>query len=162
MRILVGGFRGSTNSASLITERIESRHKLDRLYLINSFNACKYQLEKQLQQQSYDLILLFGQKPRAVSLYLECRACINGEELLADHDYGLLGKQLSIGGYTYEISCNAGNYLCNYIYYHGLKLIREHDNKPGMMFIHIPGIKYIKDIDGLAHIFSAYIDEYGK
>lgn len=160
MRVLVGGFRGSTNSAGLIIEKIESRYELDRLYLINSFSACKDQLEKQLKQHVYNLVILFGQKPGTEAVYLEQRACINGEELLTNHNYELLGTMLSESGFKYVISNNAGNYLCNHIYYHGLKFISEYDKKPGMIFIHIPGIKNIMDMDGLARVFTAYIDEY--
>jgi pyrrolidone-carboxylate peptidase len=41
---------------------------------------------------------------------------------------------LSESGFKYVISNNAGNYLCNHIYYHGLKFISEYDKKPGMIF----------------------------
>lgn len=52
-----------------------------------------------------------------------------------------------------EISCDAGNYLCNNIYYNVLKIIKENNLKCKMLFIHIPMIEKI-DIKRLALFFD--------
>ncbi len=63
MKVLLGGFRGRTNSAKLILDKIESRENLEKLYLVNSFETSKKQLEDLLEKEEYDLVILFGQKP---------------------------------------------------------------------------------------------------
>lgn len=53
-----------------------------------------------------------------------------------------------------NISSDAGNYLCNNLYYHGLKYIYENSLETNMLFIHIPKNKNISNIDEMACIFN--------
>ena len=55
--------------------------------------------------------------------------------------------------YYWEISEDAGNFLCNNLYYNGLKYIKEKNINCKMIFIHIPKIENISNIDLLANIF---------
>ncbi len=160
MKILVSGFRGDTNSAKLVLDRIESKYSLEKLYLENSFNISKNQLESRLKNQSYDLIIAFGQKPNTKSIYLEQKACFNKDEFANDYDYGNLKKLLNSNGFTVKISNNAGNYLCNHIFYRGLQIIDNSKLNTKMIFIHIPSIKNISNIDYLSKVFSLYIDKF--
>lgn len=50
-----------------------------------------------------------------------------------------------------KISNNAGNYLCNNVYYYGLKFIYENKLKTKMIFIHIPKINNISCIEMIAN-----------
>lgn len=159
MKVLVGGFRGSTNSARLIIDKIASKYRLEKLYLVNSFETSKNQLEDLLRKQKYDLIILFGQKPKVNSIYLECQACINGNKLITDHNNDRLAEMLTESGFSIKISNNAGNYLCNHIYFNGLKYIQDNNLNTKMIFIHIPSVNKIENIDDLAHVFSTYIDQ---
>jgi pyroglutamyl-peptidase len=158
MKVLIGGFRGSTNSARIIIDKVTSKNILDKLYLVNSFETSKNQLEDLLQKQEYDLIIMFGQKPKVNSLYLECQACIKGNKLITNHKYDGLEKMLNGSGFTTKISYSAGNYLCNHIFYIGLKYIKDNNLNTKMIFIHIPSVNNIESIDSLAHVFSTYVD----
>jgi pyroglutamyl-peptidase len=158
MKVLVSGFRGNTNSAKLIVDKIESKNVLEKLYLVNSFETSKNQLEDKLKKEKYDLIIAFGQRPNVKSINLEKKACIDGNELITNYDYNKLEKLLEDSGFTAEISNNAGKYLCNHIFYTGLMYIRQNNLNTKMIFIHIPSMKNIKNIDYLAAIFSRYID----
>ena len=51
------------------------------------------------------------------------------------------------------ISNDAGNYLCNNIYFNGLKYIEDNKLKTEMIFIHIPQINNISSIEDLSNIF---------
>lgn len=51
------------------------------------------------------------------------------------------------------ISNDAGNYLCNNLYFHALKYIEDNKLKAKMIFIHIPKIKNISSIEELSNIF---------
>ena len=158
MKVLVSGFKGDTNSAKLIIDRIKSKNILKKLYLVNSFKTSKNQLEDELEKQVYDLILIFGQKPKVKSIYLEKKACINGHELTTDYDYANLTQLIDTNGFTVEVSNNAGNYLCNHIFYVGLKTTSENSVRAKVAFIHIPSIGNIENIDDLSKVFSNYID----
>lgn len=158
MKVLVSGFKGDTNSVKLIIDRIEGKNVLEKLYLVNSFKTSENQLEDELKKQEYDFIITFGQKPKVKSIYLEQKACISGDELLANYEYNKLKKLLYDNGFNVKISNNAGNYLCNHLFYVGLKFISINKLKTKMIFIHIPTIKNIDNIDCLAHIFSVFID----
>ena len=159
MKVLVSGFRGNTNSAKLIVDKIESKNGAEKLYLVNSFETSKNQLEDKLKNQEYDLIIAFGQRPNVGSINLEKKACIDGNELITNYDYNKLEKLLENSGFSVEISNNAGKYLCNHIFYAGLMYISKNNLNTKMIFIHIPSIKNIENIDYLATIFSKYIDQ---
>lgn len=84
MRVLVSGFKGDTNSAKLLLDRIESKCIVEKLYLVNSSNTSKNQLENRLKSQEYDLIVAFGQKPNTKSIYLEEKARFNENKIKND------------------------------------------------------------------------------
>lgn len=92
------------------------------------------------------------------SIYLEKKACINGHELTTDYDYANLTQFIDTNRFTVEVSNNAGNYLCNHIFYVGLKTTSENSVRPKVAFIHIPSIRNIENIDDLSKVFSNYID----
>ena len=58
------------------------------------------------------------------------------------------------------MSVNAGTYLCNNIYYEGLKYIKQNGIDTKMIFIHIPSIKQGYDFDKLARAISDFIDNH--
>jgi pyroglutamyl-peptidase len=158
MKVLISGFRGDTNSAKLIIDRIESRNVLEKIYLVNSFETSKNQLESELEKKVYDYIIIFGQKPKVKAIYLEQRACVKGHKLTTNFEYTQLESILNENGLKAEISNNAGNYLCNYIFYRGLKFINENNLNTKMIFVHIPSVKNIESIDSLAKVFSVFIN----
>lgn len=160
MQVLIGGFRGSTNSAKVIIDKIVSENIIEKLYLVNSFETSKNQLEELLQKQEYDLIILLGQKPKVNALYLECQAYVNGNKLVTRYKYDGLEKMLTDSGVKTVISNNAGDYLCNHVFYIALKHIQDNNLKTNMMFIHIPSMKNLENIDSLAHVFSNYVDQF--
>ena len=63
--------------------------------------------------------------------------------------------------FTVKISENAGNYLCNNIYYNGLKYIYEQKLITKMIFLHISLIKNI-DIKYFSNIITKYIMKMGE
>ena len=70
------------------------------------------------------------------------------EELKTNYNYNELVSRLE-NNYKIIISNNAGNYLCNNIYYHGLKYIKDNNLKTKMIFIHIPKKDKISNIEKL-------------
>ena len=100
------------------------------------------------------MIISFGQAPLEAN-NIKIETIGRGKtEFKTNFNYDNLVSILKENNYKVSISSNAGRYLCNNLYYEGLKLINEKELKSKMIFIHIPKIKDINDIDNLAKIFD--------
>ena len=158
MNILYTAFSGKTNSSKVLLDYIESSNKL---YLKNSFATSVNQLYKELDNNKYDFIISFGQAPLDVDT-VKIETIAKGELLYkTNYDY----KDFEIGlkkEFSVLISKDAGNYLCNNIYYHGLKYINDNKLNTKMIFIHIPKLKNISDISKMAKIFDKLVYDLNK
>lgn len=151
MEILFTAFKGKTNSSKMVLDRIPNTNKL---YLTNSFVTSVYELEQKLKRKHFDLIISFGQAYLDLdTIQIETLAKIKEDIYKTKYNYSKLKLKLE-SKYNVIISKNASNYLCNNIYYHGLKLIEQNNYNTNIIFIHIPKINNITDINELANIFS--------
>lgn len=150
MKILFTAFNGKNNSSKILLDKINNKNKL---YLKNSFNTSVIQLEKELKDNQYDLIISFGQAPLDMdTIKLETTGKGN-IEYKTKYNYISLKNKLDINFKTI-ISNDAGTYLCNNIYFCGLKYIEENNLKTKMIFIHIPMLNNISNIEKLSNIFN--------
>lgn len=148
-KVLFTGFKGKTNSSKLVLDNILN---IDKLYLTNSFNTSVKELYKEINKYNY--IISLGQSDiKADNIKIEKY----GSNLETNLDMDKLSNYLS-NYYKVTISNNAGNYLCNNIYYYGLKKIYEEKLNTKMIFIHIPKIKNISDIEKLSRIIENIIE----
>ena len=152
MKILYTAFNGKSNSSKILLDNIIVEED-NKLYLKNSFKSSVEQLSNKLKKDRYDLIISFGQAPiDKETIKIETRG--NGIDYFeTDYDYNNLKKLFEKNGFNVVISKDAGNYLCNNIYYNGLKYIRENNLKCKMIFVHIPQIDNINDIKKISAIF---------
>lgn len=152
MKILYTAFNGKSNSSKILLDNIIVEED-NKLYLKNSFKTSVEQLSNKLKKDRYDLIISFGQAPiDKETIKIETRG--NGIDYFeTDYDYNNLKKLFEKNGFNVVISKDAGNYLCNSIYYNGLKYIRENNLKCKMIFVHIPQIDNINDIKKISAIF---------
>ena len=152
MKILYTAFNGKSNSSKILLDNIIVEED-NKLYLKNSFKTSVEQLSNKLKKDRYDLIISFGQAPiDKETIKIETRG--NGIDYFeTDYDYNNLKKLFEKNGFNVVISKDAGNYLCNNIYYNGLKYIRENNLKCKMIFVHIPQIDNINDIEKISAIF---------
>ncbi len=152
MKILYTAFNGKSNSSKILLDNIIVEED-NKLYLKNSFKTSVEQLSNKLKKDRYDLIISFGQAPiDKETIKIETRG--NGIDYFeTDYDYNNLKKLFEKNGFNVVISKDAGNYLCNNIYYNGLKYIRENNLKCKMIFVHIPQIDNINDIKKISTIF---------
>ena len=152
MKILYTAFNGKSNSSKILLDNIIVEED-NKLYLKNSFKTSVEQLSNKLKKDRYDLIISFGQAPiDKETIKIETRG--NGIDYFeTDYDYNNLKKLFEKNGFNVVISKDAGNYLCNNIYYNGLKYIRENNLKCKMIFAHIPQIDNINDIKKISTIF---------
>ena len=147
MKILYTAFDGKTNSSKILLDNLNCENKL---YLKNSFKTSIIQLQKELKN-NYDLIISFGQAPLNNNT-IKIEIIGTGDKYYkTNYDFNYLKNKLEASGFNVIISSDAGNYLCNYIYYRGLKYIDDNNLNCNMIFIHIP--KNIDNISLLAQLF---------
>lgn len=149
MKVLYTAFNGKTNSSKILLDYIDSN---DKLYLRNSFDNSVKDFINKIKNNDYDLVISFGQAPIEKDMIkIEIKA--NMEDFYeTNYDYSKLHNNIE-NKYNVVLSNDAGNYLCNNLYYYGLKYIYENNLKTKMIFIHIPKINNISDIRLMADLF---------
>ena len=163
MKILYAAFNGKNNTAKLLLDKIEVDSQ-NKLYLKNSFTSSKKDLAKKIINNNYDLIICFGQWQivKSNSLRIESLStCPDNPNITlpTNFDYLNLTNHLDDYNIDYKISTNAGDYLCNYIYYEGLTIINDNNLNTKMLFIHLPKIKKLTCLDEFAKLFTNYNDK---
>ena len=152
MRILYTAFNGKSNSSKVLLDNIKC-NKSDKLYLKNSFVTSVDQLQNKLVKNNYDLIISFGQASLDYNnIKIEIQGKNDTNIYNTTYDFSKLCYKLKVNGFNIIISYDAGNYLCNNIYYYGLKYIAEQNLNCDMIFIHIPQQDNI-DISLLTKLF---------
>lgn len=161
--ILYSAFNGCNNTAKILLDKIDINPE-NKLYLKNSFTSSVIDLKKKIINNKYDLIICFGQWQIVTQNTLRIETMSTSledaqEKILTTFDYKTFCHYLEENNIQYKISKNAGDYLCNYIYYHGLKIINDNNLKTKMLFIHLPKIKKINCLDEVAQVFTNYNDK---
>ena len=153
MNILYTAFNGKDNSSKILLDNIKTLDE-NKLYLRNSFITSVKQLQKKIKLDNYDLIVSFGQAPlEQDNIRIEVVGKNTTEIYESDFDYSQLKEKLEKNNYKTDVSREAGNYYCNNIFFNGLKYIKENDLKCKMIFIHIPFIDKIGNIEDLSKLF---------
>jgi pyroglutamyl-peptidase len=156
VKVLFTGFNGKTNSSKILLNNLNKNIGINYLFLENDFEISKRQLIDKLKENKYDIIFSFGQKPVIKSIYIEKVAKNKLERIETNYNHIGLKNYLE-KYYKIKISENAGNYLCNNIYYNGLKYISDNKLNIKMIFIHIPYLKNM-DIKHFSKIMEKYIE----
>lgn len=155
MKVLFTAFDGENNSSKLLLDRINYKHKL---CLRNDFARSARRLERELESNDFDLVISFGQAPLPKDT-IKIETVGRGEQnYKTNYDYNLLAKALS-SDFNVKISEDAGKYLCNHLYYCGLKYIKDSNLGAKMIFVHIPMKDKIGDLETLAKTFMDIANE---
>ena len=155
--ILITSFKGKNNSSKLLLDKIKTYKSVDKLELTNSFKTSEKELTKKLKN-NYKYVISLGQKPLVNKVYIERKA--KKDNIVLDTNFSIkeMEKLFKENNINFLVSKNAGNYLCNNIYYEGLKYIKENDLKTKMIFIHVPSANQNYDLDKLAQVISRFLD----
>ncbi len=156
MKYLFTGFQDNTNSSKRMAERLgELVNDSEVLILENNRERCVNQLYAMLKSNRFKFIIMFGQKPVIKDkIYMERQAKADGEVLVTDCDLSSFVKYLTKQDYVIKESDNAGTSFCNWIYYHGMKYVREHGLVTKVQFIHIPVLGNVSDFSKLVNDFN--------
>ena len=150
MNVLYTAFNGKSNSSKILLDAITAS---DKLYLKNSFNTSVIQLINKIKDNNYDLVVSLGQAPiEKDTIKIETRASME-DYYETNYDFYKLKSNIE-KDFKVIISDNAGNYLCNNVYYYGLKFINENKLNTKMIFIHIPKISNISHINLMASVIK--------
>lgn len=145
MKILYTGFKGKNNASCQLVELINAN---DKVLLTNSFEGIKKDLAK-ISLESYDLIIMFGiNKNLKDKLIIEINSNLNLEYLNTKVNYDELKSMISDNDIEVDLNFKPTKYLCNYAYHNAL--LRNKNS----IFIHIPGISKITDINKIASVFK--------
>jgi len=158
MNILLAGFKGADNSSKLILDG--SSGGFEKLYLENDFDISSKQIRDAIIGGKYGLILALGQKPVIKSIYIETTAKGHGAVLNTRYDYNSLASYLKNNGYKTKISNNAGNYLCNHVYFQGLSAIEHAGSSADMLFLHVPTVKNNPNTLCISSAISLFLEKH--
>lgn len=116
------------------------------------------QLKNQLDKAQYDFIISYGQKSVIKDkIYIETVGRLHDNQYLTNFNYLFLLAFIQTRNYPVKISTNAGTSYSNHIYYHGLHKINMENLNTRIIFIHIPLMKNIVDINTVIDFFIGYI-----
>ena len=156
MNVLLTAFKGNNNSSKVLLDLISSKHGVDLLYLENDFKRCEAQLNHQLDQKTYDMIIAFEQKSDSEKIVIEMCAKVDGNAYCTDYSAAQIHQFLTEKGYKASLSEDAGALLSNHIYAVGLHRITKELLPTQMVLLHLPTIATI-DILSLAKDLSCYL-----
>ncbi|MBQ8903217.1 MAG: hypothetical protein IJY73_02820 [Oscillospiraceae bacterium] len=153
--IILAGFDGRDNPARTVTEKAE----LDctKLILPNDKEKSAELLLETIHRVNAVCVIILGQKPcikDKIAVEPTSEGC--GNTLHTSLDVTVTAEKLKANGYNAYISKGCGNSYCNHIYYECLQ------SGTNCIFLHIPQMKNISDINTLTKAVEGYIRELGS
>mgnify|MGYP003289433172 CR=1 FL=1 len=144
MKILFTGFNGHNNSSKVIVVRTDH----DKLLFNNSYKEIDNQLVNS-NVEGYDLIIMLGLRSNLKkSIRVEINSVLKDELLSTNINCYEVKKYFDDNDISCIINDKPTNYLCNYAYH---KVLQKNKNT---IFIHVPELKNIKDLDKLIKLIS--------
>ncbi|MBR2402021.1 MAG: hypothetical protein IKB01_04505 [Lachnospiraceae bacterium] len=142
-RVLVTAFRGS--SAELL---VKNSQEYRTLILPNDKVKDSELLINAVSNRNFDYIISFGQRPNIKNkVHIETTAKDSELQVDTKFDCDRLVQLFEQNGITSKISHNAGTSFCNQLYLNGLKYVLQNNLDTKMVFIHIPFLKNIDDVN---------------
>ena len=144
MKILFTGFNGYNNTSKVIIDRIDN----DKILFNNSYEEIDKELSN-INIEAYDLITMLGLRNNLKkSIRLEINSLLNNELVTTNINVHQVKKYFEENDISCIVNDKPTNYLCNYAYYQVLKRNKE------AIFIHIPELKNIKELDNLIKVIE--------
>jgi len=97
-----------------------------------------------------EYLIFFGQKPQIKKVFIEIQANKSNESLSTNFDYKKLESEFRRNGVEFQESLKPGNSYCNSIYYKSLEYVKYNEEKCKVLFLHIPFLNNIDDIQTLS------------
>lgn len=153
--IILAGFDGRSNPARTVTERAEL--SCTKLILPNDKEKAAELLIETIRKTNAVCVIMLGQKPCIKDkIAVEPTAEKCGNALYTSLDVTVTAEKIRANGYNAYISKGCGNSYCNHVYYECL------ESGTNCIFLHIPQMKNISDINALTKAVEGYIGELGS
>lgn len=150
-KILLTAFRGKYNSSAVLVDNL-THDNVKKLFLTNSMNKLVDELYD-LNLEGFDLVLMFGiNKNLKNCLQLEANALRETNLITTTCNIKSFKAFFNERGIETKINTKPTAYLCNNAYYHALL------KNPNGVFIHIPGLSKIDDLDNWVKIINEFIN----
>ena len=151
--MILTGFEGAGNSSQLIVSSVQTKAECRKLILPNDKERSVRLLYRELSSAPADYVVMMGQKPSIKDkIAVERCARLDGRELLSALDCDNIAEFFKAHGYDAYLSAGAGNSYCNHIYAHCLSVF------PRGVFLHIPALRGISDMDRLQRVVGQFLD----
>lgn len=135
MKVLYTCFKGKNNASFRLVSDILG----NRLYLTNSFNGLKRDIEN--QSGEYDFVIMFGVDKKLKNMIkIELVAEYDGVVARTKADTEKMKRCFDEAGIQCSISDKPTYYLCNAAYFH---MLQKMDGR--VIFIHIPTAKNVSE-----------------
>ena len=153
--IILAGFDGRNNPSRTVTEKAEI--SCTKLILPNDKEKAVGLLLETIKKTKAVCVVILGQKPCIKDkIAVESMAERCGNVLRTSLDVTVTAEKIRKSGYNAYISKGCGNSYCNHVYYECL------ENGTNCIFLHIPQMKNISDINPLIKAVEGYIAELGS
>lgn len=144
MKVLFTGFHGYRNTSKVILDKLNN----DKIIFKNNYNEIDKSLNN-VKIEDYDLIIMLGVRNNLKkSIRLEVNSFLENKLLMSTLDCNKMKNYFKNNNVSCLINNKPTNYLCNYAYFKVL----ERKNKT--IFIHLPELKNIVDLNKLIYLIS--------
>ena len=153
--IILAGFDGNNNPARVITEKADI--PCTKLILPNDKEKSAKLLLETIKETNAVCVIMLGQKPLIKDkIAVESTAKRGGDILHTALDCTVTVEKLRESGYSAYISHRCGTSYCNHIYYECL------NSGANGIFLHVPTLSNISDINIITKAIECYINELGS
>ena len=157
-RILLTAFRNT--SADLLLKEMKG---YKTLLLPNDKVKDSEKLIKEIINEPFDFVISLGQRPNIKNkVHIETTARDGVLEIHTDFDVEGLKGLFEEKGVFAKISHNVGTSFCNKLYWSGLRFIGENALGTKMVFVHIPVVKNIEDVDWFRQVVAEVLENLMK
>ena len=135
---MVCGFKGETNSAKILLDKISTSNKI---FLENDMDKSVAQIIDAIKDNTFDLVVQIGQGSGLVRcIDIEKSVSQGADVFMSNYDFTAMRNFLMDAGYHVNVTHENTNFLCNNAFFHTLKYISENNLKTQSIAIHIPSM----------------------
>ena len=154
--VLLTAFKGTSAD-----QLIKGAGKYQTLLLPNDKVKDSERLISAIDPSKVSYIFAFGQKPNIKDkVYIEITAREGEKALHTCGDCGRLQARLKEHGISACLSSHAGTSYCNRLYWNGLNHIAVQGIAAEMIFLHVPFLKNISDLEMFQKCNFAALEDY--
>lgn len=154
-KVLYTGFKSENAFEKESPEKlIEQIKKKDTFLFSNDYTLIIHEIDKIMEEEKYDYILMFGQKPLIKKLSIEMICKQKKEYIPTNFPVAFLTPVLEKNNISYKLSQNPGTSYCNFAYYNMLKCVQVRALDTKIIFIHIPYLNHFEQIKEVINLLN--------